>query len=300
MRLDLHLSLRSDTSAEQAIEALTARIITAKNLPGSVARGGFSDEAEAVYLKRRQADYIDWVEVTEGQLGNVTNDPEVLTLLYTPAYYEIRQLDPSSPRAVAFIDAERARQASALEALRDDLQRRLERARAAPGAITVLDTNALLHHQLPDSVAWREIVGQESIRLVIPLRVIEELDAKKYTESSKLRQRARERLPKLYALVGSGGAPKALPNGHGTLEVFIEPGPRTRAADADTEILETARDLERLSGSKVMIVTGDTAMRLRAETEGIATAAMPISDVAAALADGGVSRSRSVPVPDLS
>jgi rRNA-processing protein FCF1 len=290
MRPDLRLSLRSDTSAEQAIEALTARVMAARNLPGSVARGGFSDEAEAVYLKRRQADYIDWVEVTEGQLGNVTNDLEVLMLPYTPAYYEIRQLDPSSPRAVAFIDSERARQVNALEALRDDLQRRLGRARAAPGAITVLDTNVLLHHQLPDSVAWREVVGQEGVRLVIPLRVIEELDAKKYTESDKLRRRARERLPKLYTLVAAGGAPKALPNGHGTLEVFIEPGPRTRPADADTEILETARDLGRLSGSKVMIVTGDTAMRLRAEAEGIATVAMPASDVATALADDGASR----------
>jgi rRNA-processing protein FCF1 len=276
MRPDLRLSLRTDTSPEQAIEALTARIMAARNLPGSVSRGGFSDEAEAAYLKRRQADYLDWAESTELQLGNVTSDPEVLTLPYTPAYYEIRRLDPSSPRGVAFLDSERERQVVALEALREDLKRRLERARAAPGAITVLDTNVLLHHQLPDSVAWREVVGQESVRLVIPLRVIEELDAKKYTESERLRRRARERLPKLYALVAAGGAPKALPDGHGTLEVFIEPGPRSRPADADTEILETAHDLGRLSGSKVAIVTGDTAMRLRAEANGIATFAMPV------------------------
>jgi rRNA-processing protein FCF1 len=275
MRPALRLYLRSDTSAEQAVETLTARIIAAKNLPGNVSRGGFSPEAEATYLERRQADYLDWAEVTEGQLGNVTNDPEVLTLLYTSAYYEIRALNPSGPRAVAFIDSERARQVTALEALRNDLERRLDRARAAPGAITLLDTNVLLHHQLPDSMAWRDVLHQERIRLVIPLRVIEEMDAKKYTESEKLRRRARDRLPKLYALVGTGGAPKTLPNGHGTVEVYIEPGPRTRPADADTEILETAHDLEQLSGTKATIVTGDTAMRLRAETEGIATAAMP-------------------------
>lgn len=277
MRPDLRLSLRTGTSAEQAVEALTACINVAKRLPGRVSRDGISHREEAFYLESRQGAYLNWVEVTEGQLSNVTSDPEVLTLPYTPAYYEIRRLDPSSPLGVAFIDSERARQVSALKALRDDLKRRLKRARAAPGAITVLDTNVLLHHQLPDSVAWREVVGQESVRLVIPLRVIEELDAKKYTESERLRRRARERLPKLYALVGAGGAPKALPNGHGTLEVFIEPGPRARPADADTEILEMARDLGRLSGSKVAIVTGDTAMRLRAKAEGIATFAMPAS-----------------------
>jgi predicted ribonuclease YlaK len=120
------------------------------------------------------------------------------------------------------------------------------------------------------------------VRLVIPLRVIEELDAKKYTDSERLRRRARERLPKLYALVGAGGAPKVLPNGHGTLEVFIEPGPRVRPADADTEILETAHELAQLSGSKAIIVTGDTAMRLRAEAEGLATVTMPAFDGATA------------------
>lgn len=40
---------------------------------------------------------------------------------------------------------------------------------------------------------------------------------------------------------------------------------------------QRARDLGRLSGSQVAIVTGDTAMRLRAEAEGIATFAMPAS-----------------------
>lgn len=275
-RQPLRFFLKDGVQPTQAIETLTARIRAAQNLPGSVSRGGLTPDADASYLDRRQADYIDWAEVTEGQLSNVTHDPEVLTLPYTSAYYEIRALTPSSPRAVAFIDAEAARQRQELEALREDLQRRLDRALAAPGAIAILDTNVLLHHQLPDSVAWREVVGQESVRLVIPLRVIEELDKKKYSTSDKLRARARERLPKLYAMVGSDGAPKSLKDGHGTIEVFIEPGPRRRPADADTEILETAHDLRRLSGQRVTIVTGDTAMRLRAEAEGIATVEMPV------------------------
>jgi rRNA-processing protein FCF1 len=271
----LRLHLKDDAQPAQAIEMLRERIWAAKNLSASVALGRFTPEAEAAYLGRRQADYVDWAETTEGQLGNVTHDPAVLALPYTSAYYEIRQLMLTSPRAVAFIDSEVARQVKTFERLCDDLQRRLDRATAAPGMITILDTNVLLHHPLPDNVNWREVVGQESVRLVIPLRVIEELDEKKYSTSDKLRSRARERLPKLYSLVGAGGAPKELPNGHGTIEVFIEPGPRTRPADADTEILETAHDLRRLSGGTAMIVTGDTGMRLRAEAEGIPTVAMP-------------------------
>lgn len=259
----------------QAVEALTSRILTAKNLAGAVSRGVITPEADGVYLERHQADYLHWAEATEDQLGNVTHDADVLALPYSLAHNEIRQLTPSSPRAIAFIDSEISRQVRALEALRDDLELRLRRACATGGAIAVLDTNVLLHHQLPDSVAWREVIGEESVRVVIPLRVIEELDEKKYSASDKLRARVRERLPKLYAMVGSGGVPKPLKDGHGTIEVFIEPGPRRRPADADTEILETARDLRRLSGQAVTIVTGDTGMRLRAEAESIATAAMP-------------------------
>jgi rRNA-processing protein FCF1 len=275
----LRLYLKDGVQPAQAIEALTGRILAAKNLAGVVSPGGIGPGSEAAYLERRQADYLHWAEATEGQLGNVTHDADVLALPYSAAHHEIRQLTPRSPRAIAFIDSEIARQVRALEALRDDLQLRFVRARATGGAIAVLDTNVLLHHQLPDSVAWRDVIGQESVRVVIPLRVIEELDEKKYSASDKLRTRARERLPKLYAMVGADGVPKTLKDGRGTIEVFIELGLRTRPADADTEILETARNLQRLSGQAVTIVTGDTGMRLRAEAEGIATAAMPAPNV---------------------
>jgi PIN domain len=106
--------------------------------------------------------------------------------------------------------------------------------------------------------------------------VIEELDAKKYADSERIRRKARELLPKLRGLIGPHGMPKPLegqPNT--TIEVFVEPGPRMRPADADTEILETAHDLHRLSLPPVTIVTGDKGMALRGETEGIATLAMP-------------------------
>jgi PIN domain len=183
MRQPLRLYLKDGVQPTQAIETLTARILAAKNLSGAVSPGGIGPGSDAIYLMRRQSDYLQWAEGTEGQLGNLTHDPDVLAIPHTPAYYEIRQLIPSSLRAIAFIDSEIARQVRSLEALRDDLELRLGRARAAPGAIAILDTNVLLHHQLPDSVAWREVIGQESVRLVIPLRVIEELDEKKYFAS---------------------------------------------------------------------------------------------------------------------
>jgi hypothetical protein len=67
----------------------------------------------------------------------------------------IRQLIPRSPRPVALIDSEIARQARNLERLRDDLTERLRRATAADGHITIVDTHVPLHHRLPDSVNWK-------------------------------------------------------------------------------------------------------------------------------------------------
>jgi rRNA-processing protein FCF1 len=279
MRIPLRLHLDYGVDASKALEALNTCINEAKNLPGKVSRGTLNPAADADYLMKRQRGYAEWVEVTEMQLTNLTHDVEVLAVPYSQAYWEILQLGPRTPRAVAVIEAEIRRQIAGLEGLRDDLKRRLERARSAPGHMAVLDTNVLLHHQLPDSVNWPEVIGQPGVRVVIPLRVIEELDAKKYSESDKIRDRARKRLPHLYKLVGAGGAPKELGD-YATIEVFIEPGPRVRPADADTEILETARDLRRLTATDVTIVTGDTGMRLRAEAEGIPTASMPTATAA--------------------
>jgi hypothetical protein len=78
----------------------------------------------------------------------------------------------------------------------------------------------------------------------------------------------------IHSFVGSGGTPKAVRDDT-TIEVFIEPGPRSRPSDADTEILETAHELRRLSGKAVTIATADTGMVLRGVTEGIPTVSMP-------------------------
>jgi rRNA-processing protein FCF1 len=225
-------------------------------------------------VERLRDAYLTWVEETENFFTNHTHDADLLSMLYTPGYWEIRQAHADSARPIPLIESETRRQIANLDLLREDLSRRRDRALAASGHITVVDTNVLLHYQLPDSVDWPTVVGQSDVRLVLPLRVIEELDAKKYTESERMRRKARDLLPKLRGLVGPAGAPQAV-RGHTTIEAFIEPGPRTRSSDADTEILETAHELHQLSRQSVTIVTADTGMALRGETEGIPTVSMP-------------------------
>jgi predicted ribonuclease YlaK len=76
-------------------------------------------------------------------------------------------------------------------------------------------------------------------------------------------------LPKLEQLVGAGGTPAEISEGT-TLEVMIEVGRRLRPVDADEEILDTCTELRQFSGQAedITLVTGDTAMRMRAEALG--------------------------------
>jgi predicted ribonuclease YlaK len=138
----------------------------------------------------------------------------------------------------------------------------------------VLDTHVLLHYQPVDQIPWPAVLGAQSVRLVIPLRVIEEIDAKKYARAANLAKRARNVLPSLERLVGPAGAPGRLTQ-EVTIEVPVETGPRYRPEDADEEILETCRELEQFTGQHVTLVTGDTAMRLRAQANAIPTRELP-------------------------
>jgi hypothetical protein len=62
-------------------------------------------------------------------------------------------------------------------------------------------------YQEPHKIRWREVLNAPACRLVVPLRVVEELDGKKYSASGKLARRARALLPLLEQLVGDDGSP---------------------------------------------------------------------------------------------
>jgi predicted ribonuclease YlaK len=195
-------------------------------------------------------------------------------MVQTERYWRIRAIDAATVRPSPLVDAETTLQHEALEQLVVELQERVRRLSRAPGQITVLDTNVLLHYQEPAKVDWVSVLGVATVRLVIPLRVVEELDAKKYAPNDKLAARARALLPQLERLVGPAGAPAELRDGV-TIEVPVDTGRRDRPADADAEILETCLELARLTDQRVILVTADTAMRLRARAQSTSVEALP-------------------------
>ena len=224
-----------------------------------------------------QNSFLAWVGTAETQLRNVFVDPSTWEHLYGDRHWQIYGLTQESPRAIELINNEATFQAAWLEELADRLKQLSDRLGAAPGHLTVLDTNVLLHFQPPDQVDWPAVVGTPEVRLVLPLRVVEELDEKKYTARDNLADRARRLLSQLRTqLAPSTGGPTPLRE-NVTIEVPLDDSPRRRTLDADQEILATCRELQ--SGGQgvtlVTLVTDDTGMTLRAAAQGTRVVAMP-------------------------
>ncbi len=262
------LYLKDGVDPKRAAETLRELITGARNIPAAVA-GGLPHRALMLRDK-----YLDWVESAELQLSNLAIQPDTLAMLQTERYWHIREIDESTARPWPLVSAEIESQRVALERMERDLETRVERLSQAPGHITVLDTNMWLEFLPPDQIDWTAAMNQPSVRLVVPLRVIEELDAKKYARRTDLADRARRALSQLEGIVGADGLPGAV-RPSVTVEVLVDPGPRRRLADADEEILETCESFRQLTGRGVSLVTTDTAMRLRAGARSIAVARLP-------------------------
>ena len=115
-----------------------------------------------------------------------------------------------------------------VEELADRMKQVGRSSRAAPGQLTVLDTNVLLHFQPPDQIDWPASSVPRGAPCS-PARVMEELDVKKYTARDNLADRARRLLSQLRTQL----APTQLAVPYGiredvTIEVPVEDGPRRR------------------------------------------------------------------------
>jgi hypothetical protein len=225
-------------------------------------------------LQIHQTSYLAWDGTAESQLRNIFLDPTTWEHLYGERYWRIRDLSQDSPRWMELIKHEAGLQATWLEELSDRLKRLSDRLVADPGQLTVLDTNVLLHFQPPEHVDWTTVINAPQVRLVLPLRVVEELDEKKYTARDDLADRARRFLGQLRTqLAPSVGGPTLLRSGV-TIEVPVEDGPRRRPLDADQEILDVCRELQ-LDGRPVVLVTDGAGMTLRGSAQGLRVVAMP-------------------------
>ncbi len=214
----------------------------------------------------KRSDYIRWATNTEAQLASVLQPDDARAFFAGPRHRDIASSAPGEHLAT-MIYAEIEANRRDLEDATGYLRAELARAQRAPGLPIVVDSNVLLQGQPIQDVKWVELLKSE-VRLMMPLRVIEEIDAKKYSGSDRLRKRARTVLPWVNRLFPDGhmGPVRLAPDA--TIEVVRADRPRYRPDDADEEILDVCQSVARFAG-RGKLMTADTGMRLRALMEGL-------------------------------
>jgi hypothetical protein len=108
----------------------------------------------------------------------------------------------------------------------NELEEQMKVFTATEGYAIVLDTNVVLRTKLITTLDWSALVNGGQARVILPLRVVEELDAKKYGSNEEFRKVVRRLLPKIDALLDGAEGSYAKVTPSLTIEILVAPGPR--------------------------------------------------------------------------
>lgn len=260
------MDLRAQLTAKQAITALERLMAELQD----IAVWGKSDSIEDDRDR-----YLSWVTKAEQQLRYVFTSPEPADALHSARYGLLFQLTSKSPRPREIINAEIDFQYGRLQ----QLVRRLARYASLadrPGTVIVLDTNVLLHYRKFDHIDWPRVLEVERVRLLLPLAVIEELDAKKYSRRKDLRGRAAKVLAALCRYLENSPGTLTAISSKVTIETLSDgPDEVKYASGQDSVILAFSQWFQQVTGQPVTIVTADQSMRIRALALGLKVWRMP-------------------------
>jgi rRNA-processing protein FCF1 len=237
------------------------------------------NEAQPAFARtplEKQMAYVNWARDCERRLLGVLVRSEVVPLFQNARHLEICSMG-AGDQVLPMVSSEIEMKVAILREILSELKDAKARLDRAGGCPTVMDTNLLLQCSRPDQIRWASIIG-EPVRLIIPLRVLEELDEKKYGASQRLRKVSREILPWIESLfVTSETGPVSVGDPESTtLELLFSDRPRFKPQDPDEEVLEVAHEVAKFAG-RVKVVTADSNMRMRARAEGLDALQVPKS-----------------------
>lgn len=224
--------------------------------------------------------YLTFCAESVSQLRHSIRPSSIDALIQTRRYWAILVLDPASRTSKELVDLELQDCIARFDAASRGV---LDEARlwANSGVLIVPDTNVFLH-VLTDTIAaadWRTMAEQRPqvpVTVVLTLAVIDELDKKKH---SNLRTKAKAPLREINALLGGfTRASLSVVGGLTDIIVLIDEPDHVPLPHADSEIVDRALTLQGRTASKVVVVTGDTGMKLRALHAGVAVVLLPTPD----------------------
>jgi hypothetical protein len=230
-------------------------------------------------------EYPAWVTFTLKNLYRQIRPADLHALLVDHRFASMRDSSPRGTLAGLHLhELEIDERIEIFESAIADLQATIERWSNDPGQLVVVDTNIFLHHpEKFDNINYAAELGLgfSSIRIVLPIAVIDELDRGKFSGGQALpRWRAGYTLGKLdellrdprqMAVLQEGDknwsevqAAGGMPRGRVTVEILFDAPGHVRLPNADDEIIDRALAVKAFTRRPVHLLTMDTHMSTRA------------------------------------
>ena len=210
--------------------------------------------------------YARWATNLRTQLIGVLSRPSIERLFTGP--FHTAALSTSGESQLSYANVAAQSICQRIGEIADQLKSVIDQANLSSGLPMVIDTSVILEYQPVDKVDWRAFAG-EDVRLVVPLRVLEELEEMRWSNSRVKGQIARDELPRVVALLEkTPRAPSEITGQSGvTIELFDFREQGMRPGWADDEILEFYGILRQFL-PRAVLVAHDGALVARAAYRG--------------------------------
>jgi hypothetical protein len=266
------IELRQGAKLDNAI-ALLQRL--RQNCVGAAQPAGVTVPVE------KQVAYVQWATTTEGELGTIISIRDAAAFFESPRHRDICSMTPGT-QLLPMISAEVNADADRLGTLADELHlaRRLF---DGAGTCLVPDTSFYIEH--PEKIAdvnFHELAQTTgSVRVLIPMVVVDELDSLK--KSRDKRWRAGYSLAVIDRVTTDPPWPSILspathlpapPRGEVTFQIVFDPPRHERMPINDDEIVDRALACQPFTDD-LTVITYDTGQSQRARTAGLKVKKLP-------------------------
>lgn len=238
----------------------------------------------------RLLDYLDWVSDTARLLHGQVSDRDLERLILTRRYEQLfsavgtlaNLLDERVLNGLVALELGQRVDAfnEAITAIETQVQRW-----QPYGNFVVPDTSFFIQHeQKLEKVEFGPVlnVWQSPVNLLVPIVVVDELDALKESRDRRVRWRAGYTLAvldrlfdktsgraRLRAAPSIAPAPGKQSSSEITVELLFDPPGHQRLPIADDEIVDRALTIEPLASRRVTLLTYDTGQSMRARAAGL-------------------------------
>ena len=254
-------SLKQTTTPLEAISVLEG-----------IAANAYSRVTSGVSASSYRPRYANWAGDAERELWSITSRPAAAAFFSSQRHFIVISQEHSDGSLVI---AELNSICAELREAAESIKRAQQWLGNGGGQPLVIDTNVILEYLPVDQIDWSQVTESRA-RLIVPTRVLGELEAKRYDRSSRLDDVARAQLPRIAEWLESSAGPGVyIGDKRGTtietvpIELEVEP-----LSDADTEILEFF-DMVLRFAPEARLVTSDGPLRVRAHLRGYSLARVP-------------------------